>query len=112
MKINIERAKVSGEIYQPVEIDMLTQDMLQVVLDNGVIIDVGWYPEHDPDGEYVVIVFDGDSDNQLRDPVILDSPGDVVATVMELAHIFSMPGHNASSSGVTVKELREPRVYA
>ncbi len=46
MKPNIANAVIRGEIHAPTDVSFLTQDMLEVELGDGVIIDVGWYPEH------------------------------------------------------------------
>ena len=34
----------------------LTEDIFQVQLSNGNVLDVGWYPENDPEGEFMAVV--------------------------------------------------------
>ena len=41
------------------EPDYLGEDMLDVVLENGMMVHAGWYPESDPNGRYVVQVANG-----------------------------------------------------
>lgn len=38
------------------QLDHLTEDLLQVKYDNGYLLDVGWYPEYDFNGTFVVQV--------------------------------------------------------
>ena len=56
---------VLGEIESPSDASVLTQDMLEVHMRNGVVIDVGWYPEHDPKGCYYIRPFFKVWDHQL-----------------------------------------------
>ena len=49
---------VTGEVYDSMEPDFLLQDLVEVELPNGEIVDLGWYPEHDPTGQFRVVVFD------------------------------------------------------
>jgi hypothetical protein len=52
---------VTGEVYDSMEPDFLLQDLVEVALPNGEIVDIGWYPEHDPTGQFRVMVFDDQS---------------------------------------------------
>lgn len=59
--------RVIGALFGPDDHDELVEDMLVVkVGDFG--IDVGWYPEADPTGRYVVRVYEGRFSNQIRQP--------------------------------------------
>ena len=49
------------------QVDLLKEDLLQVTYDNNYLIDVGWYPEFDPQGMFDVSVI---KDNDWSDPVI------------------------------------------
>lgn len=49
---------VRGEIYSPDGNDVLLQDLIEVELPDGDYADVGWYPEHDPQGRYCVTLYD------------------------------------------------------
>jgi hypothetical protein len=49
------------------QVDLLKEDLLQVTYDNNYLIDVGWYPEFDPQGMFGVSVI---KDNDWSDPVI------------------------------------------
>ena len=49
------------------ERDSLREDLIQITLENGAIVDVGWYPDGSPDGEFtIVLVLDYDWEAPLR----------------------------------------------
>lgn len=52
-------AKVSNYLFEDMELFELNQGLLLVELSNGVCIDVGWFPENDPDGAFQVKVSKG-----------------------------------------------------
>lgn len=54
-----------GQLYPSEDLPHLTQNMLEILLDNQITIDVGWYPEHDPNGKYVVTAFRDNAENLL-----------------------------------------------
>lgn len=58
--INIETppgSTVRNYLYESMDIDELNQDLLLIVLPSGICIDVGWFPENDPDGHFYLRVF-------------------------------------------------------
>jgi hypothetical protein len=61
-------AQVVGRLPDTSNIHDLTQDMLQVSLPGDVFVDVGWYPDWDPNGSYRIIVFQDEVENQLEAP--------------------------------------------
>jgi hypothetical protein len=68
----------------------LTQDLLTVQLPNGFCIDVGWFPEHDPSGNYWINVFFENPDKQQLDkPIVTKDLHVVVHLVERLASRFS-----------------------
>ena len=79
---------VYGFIPDESDFDNLTQDLLEIQLDNGIIIDVGWYPEHDPQGQYYTHVFKETWENQLFGPVMNSRKEDVEDLVQWLITIF------------------------
>src|SRR5260370_39838846 len=95
--------EVLGELIDTSEPDHLLQDLLQVKLPSGVIIDVGWYPECDPTGHYRVVAFRDNWCNQL-DSVQTREMSSVVATVQRLATKFLS---NATSAGSEVLEATD-----
>lgn len=36
--------------------DLLMEDLIQIIYDNNYIIDIGWYPEFDKNGHFLVCV--------------------------------------------------------
>ena len=79
---------IRGFIPHESDFDNLTQDILELRLDNGVIIDVGWYPDHDPEGQYCTHVFRDKWENQLWGPVMSLRKEDVEDLVQWLITIF------------------------
>ena len=55
---------ILGALYDRSNIKRLDQDMIQIILPGQIVIDVGWYPDRNPNGEYRLVVFQGDVDNK------------------------------------------------
>ena len=36
------------------QLEYLTEDLVQVEYPGGYLVDIGWYPEYDADGEFIV----------------------------------------------------------
>jgi hypothetical protein len=107
MILNIPGATVRGELYPPEEVDMLTQDMLEVELPGGVFVDVGWFPEHDPGGRYVITAFAGEYENRLGSPVRTSSYEEALFTVLDLAARF-LPPVTLVSGSITTTLFPDP----
>ena len=83
--IHLPGATVRGELlaqYAPEDWD---EDLLQVELPNGVIVDVGGSAE----GVFVVTVYRGFPRNRLAPQQFLRTPDDVAAAVTDLAQQFA-----------------------
>lgn len=50
---------VRNYLYENMVLEDLNQDLLLIVLPSGICIDVGWFPENDPDGHFYLRVFQG-----------------------------------------------------
>ena len=83
-----EGATVRGVLEHVLQPEWLTQDVLEVTLPNGAVIDVGWYPEHNLEGSFWIRVFLEDWDHQLTDPILRRDPHDVKELVEQLAEHF------------------------
>ncbi len=62
---------VRGEVFESKESAVLLEDLVEVELPSGKFIDLGWYPEHDVNGEYVVRLWSRDdpkSEESFRTP--------------------------------------------
>jgi hypothetical protein len=46
--------------------DLLREDLIQIEFGNGLVLDVGWYPEFSSDGTFRLVVVDDDWDAPLR----------------------------------------------
>jgi hypothetical protein len=66
--------------------DELSQDLLTVVLPNGVMIEVGWFPENDPSGSFHIVAALGALEIQSW---TLRSLDDVILLVQRQADRFS-----------------------
>lgn len=94
---------VFNSLYPSSDPKLLVQDILLVKLPNDVFIDVGWYPEHDPNGRYVIHVFKGDWNNQmLATPLGEPDANQVALRVENLAARYS--------SQETIKNINLPSV--
>jgi len=81
---------IYNSIYPSLPAKTRTQDECSVLLENGVCVDVGWYPDNDPLGEYSIHVFKDSWDNQLLDePFCTKSPVEATDKVGEFARLFS-----------------------
>jgi hypothetical protein len=69
----------------------LTQDILQVALVSGEVIDVGFSSEGDLSGYFIVVATNGDWDNPIQGPVHLAEPQQVAAVVESWAKAMSQP---------------------
>jgi hypothetical protein len=83
--INIPGCQITGTLYDQYLPEDLDQDILQVRLPNGLTIDVGWYPEGDPNGAFKVVVYQRYWRNQLCDPVVTKKPSEAAKAVERLA---------------------------
>lgn len=71
-----------GELYDTMDRDFLTEDIVQVSLPNGIHVDVGWYPDLDPSGSFHVVVFRDTWENRLMESTTRD-PQEVKRLVEE-----------------------------
>jgi hypothetical protein len=55
-----------NSLYRSTDPAFLTQDVLAVRLADGSVIDVSWYPEHNPSGAYTITQYQGSWDNQTE----------------------------------------------
>jgi hypothetical protein len=55
----IADCEITGFLYEADCPQCLGEDMIDVVLPNGVLITAGWYPEGNPQGTYRICVFRG-----------------------------------------------------
>src|SRR5262249_32498337 len=78
-----EDAKVIGAIDESCGTDVLDQDMLLIELSNGIGIDLGWYPEEDPDGSFRVVVFKDFWDQRVGEPFETRSIQEAVSFINE-----------------------------
>jgi hypothetical protein len=87
----------------PEDASLLDQDLLEVQLPNGIKIDVGWFPENDPGGKFIIRTYRKSRRELLRFPTEATDPFDVARTIVNLIEVYasSLPSHTipVSSSG-------------
>jgi hypothetical protein len=99
-----EGANVYSSLYRTANPEYLTQDVLAVSLPSGFYIDVGWFPEHDPEGSYVIRVFYQYWDAQRILPVRVKTVDEVLQVVGSLAVCFNSDTVATSSTSFTARE--------
>jgi hypothetical protein len=80
-----------GFLYEDYELFELDQDILEIDLPSGLTIDVGWYPQHDPNGAFQIVVFKDYWDAQKQKPILARNPIQVASLVEALASAYSVP---------------------
>jgi hypothetical protein len=78
------QAKVLGALRKTDVLHDLNEDMLQIELPGDVFVDVGWYPDWDPNGEYRLKVFHDTVDSQLEPQFCSRDVNAVEATIYYL----------------------------
>lgn len=81
-------AEMVNHLYDTRNVEDLTQDIATIALENGCYVDVGWFPEHDPNGTYWIRVFWEYWDYQLRDPICVRDPFEAADMAGKLAFHF------------------------
>jgi hypothetical protein len=94
-----------NSLYDSLQPSALTSDVLLVELPDDVFVDVGWYPERDPTGQFRICVFQGTWDNRLVCERTA-SPQDVAARVSRLVLRFA-PQDNRGELAERPPGLRE-----
>jgi hypothetical protein len=110
-------SRFTNHLYPTKAIGYLLEDLIVVVLPNGIIIDAGWYPEHDPSGKYVVRAYSRDWEEQIGTTVTATQPLEVRRIVEAIAQAFSrdlvsFSDALSSSSGSVLYDMDDPGGYA
>jgi hypothetical protein len=75
----------------PEDLCLLDQDILEVELPNGIYIDVGWFPQHDANGRFVIRAYREHRRQPLREPIETREPFDVAKFVVDLVSTYASP---------------------
>ena len=87
----------------------LVSDMVEIDLPDGTTLDVGWVPEHDPDGRYRLKLYRGYWSETVAGPLYFKSLAETVATIRKIVRERSAPQSVAASGSI---EVRMPTVAA
>jgi hypothetical protein len=101
-------SRVYSSLFRAMDPDLLTQDMLAISLPSGFYIDVGWFPEHDPAGHYVVRVFYQYWNAQQIPPIRVKTIDEVLQLVESLAVRFNSPAVSTPSTGSESRQVILP----
>jgi hypothetical protein len=78
---------------------LLSEDMVDIVLPNGLLISAGWYPEGDPNGGYLIAVTSG---FDVISEANTANPHSAIEIIEELAESHMDPMACVAASGVTL----------
>lgn len=100
------KSEVYNFLYRSTDPAYRTQDVLTVRLANGIYIDVGWYPEHDPNGAYELQIFVESPNHLLGQPLLIKDIDQLIQTVEYLSAHYSRTIAAASSSSNSSDDVR------
>src|SRR5437588_12157987 len=78
----------SYNLNDPDDLALLDQDILEIELSNGMRIDVGWFPENDHNGRFVIRVFRKNRLAPVRSPIETTNPHNVAAVIRDLVQQY------------------------
>lgn len=55
-KITYNQFNIDFNVSYSRQIEELLEDLIQIEYENGYLIDLGWYPEYNPNGKFIVQV--------------------------------------------------------
>jgi hypothetical protein len=73
------------------DLAILDQDILEVELPNGIVIDVGWFPENSPHGMFLIRTYRQNHRSLLISPSETKDPFEVARRVVDLVEIYAAP---------------------
>lgn len=72
-KVKYNSFDISFDMPFDKQIESLTEDIILVEFEHGFIIDIGWYPEFDPEGKLVVqLILNECWDKPVKEEVVAD----------------------------------------
>ncbi len=92
-------ARVTGTLRSRATVQNLLEDMIQIEIGN-VVIDVGWYPDWDPNGEYRLTVFRDSYDSPIEAQLRTRDVSEVEAGIYEMVDRYR-PRFTVTDSGNT-----------
>lgn len=55
-KITYNQFNINFDVPYSRQVEELLEDLIQIEYENGYLIDLGWYPEYNPNGKFIVQV--------------------------------------------------------
>ena len=106
--LSVYGAKVNGNIVHGCDPAYLDSDMLQVVLDNGIVIDIGWVPDGDPAGAYRIVAYRDHFLNKVAKTTFHKDPFAARDAVVKIASFLRLRRKPGSSQDFKRKSLGLP----
>ena len=94
----------------PEDLSLLDQDILEVELPNGIIIDVGWFPQNKPVGEFIIRTYKQNRHNPLIEPIKTKDPLAVGRIIADLVQTYAapLPSHTIAVSRASSVSIEYP----
>ena len=83
-ELKFDGATIVGSLYSHYDVSERGQDEMQVILSNGVVIDVGWHPENRPESKLFVRVICGGNWEKPEEIYSIDEPAKALGLVIGL----------------------------
>ena len=84
-------ARVTNHLFAGAGPEFLLSDLVTIALANERYIDVGWYPEGNPQGSFIVRAFFRDWSNQLIHPIECKTCWDAAKVASSVAFDLDKP---------------------
>ena len=84
-------ARLTNHLYPTTSPDYLLSDLVTIALPNGCYVDLGWYPEHQPNGQFIVRAFYQHWGEQLIPPVACSSWEEAARIASQVAYCINKP---------------------
>jgi hypothetical protein len=105
------KALVKGALYNTYDLDYLSEDLLEITLESGLTIDVGWYPEGERPGAFQVVLFNEFWRQQVIPPLEVQTLPELTQLVEDLAAQYSknvISYSDSTKETVNVQSVQTP----
>jgi hypothetical protein len=92
--VDIPKRRSIGYIPSEFVENYCDEDVYSAQLPNGMWIDVGWWPQNDPNGEFVISVYDEHWENEYGEAICVKTGLEVKTVIESLAAKILSKEHN------------------
>jgi len=75
--------------YAPDDLSLLDQDVLEIELPNDLRVEVGWFPENDPSGRFLLQIFRNGQPAPVEAPMEAKSPIEVASLIGDIVRKYA-----------------------